>query len=369
MHPDFADWYSIASINPNDVDLKARWAGVETLVSTSTTTTLLETTRLFFGLPLKDAAFLGRFRAPFKTEDEKFSMLDGNVELRVLAGATLIAELDDTDLSDSAALLLTCTSFRDQRGAPVGDIVRLGREFVFNAAAKLREREAVAPPNSDDIGTKLTNAVNAARSALKTAADPATTAPIGGALDELAKAIVSLTEWAHDMREEREMRREESDVLWWLFAEQSRDLKIPYAKLSLPAAALVAAKEMSDLTRTTLPPFAAAGFLDKAIGSAKGGKKGDQITLADAVDACPAPWRKEASERREIDAIADLCPVMFALRKAVEAGGKKTWVEVFSNVTGLKATTPIAPRELAQQAYEEWLLARSIASLVPTEKA
>lgn len=362
MHPDFADWYSIAHISPNEVDLQARWAGVEAAVQQATAVDLLDAARLFYGLPLKDVGFLTRFRAPFKTADEKFSMLDGNLELRVLAGASLIAEFAD-GWASAAALLLTCGSFRELRAAPVGDIVRLARESLVAESAKLRERRPVELKAQQELATSLGQHVTAARAALKTAADPATVAPIGDAINELSTAITSLTQWAHAQEREQSMRREESDVLWWLFAEQSRDLRVPFDQIAFAPASLVVAKEMADLTRSIPAPYAALGFLDKAIRNAKGGAKAAAVTLADAVNSCPEQWRKDAASRREIDAVEDLCPALFALRKVVEAQGKKSWQEVFENVTGLKPTEKLAPRDLAQQAFEEWLLARSIADI------
>jgi hypothetical protein len=155
------------------------------------------------------------------------------------------------------------------------------------------------------------------------------------------------------------MRHEESDVLWWLFAEQSRDLRTPLIELKA-SAPLIAAKEMADLTRTLPGPYAARAFLDKAVRGAQ--LKVPTVSLAEAVGACPAEWRQGAAGRPDIDPVEDLCPTCFALRKAVEAEGKKTWHQVFHTVTGLEATHKMDAVDLAQQAYEEWLAVKAVAS-------
>ena len=43
------------------------------------------------------------------------------------------------------------------------------------------------------------------------------------------------------------LRQEESDILWWLFGEYSRDLEQHISELSLSASCIIVGKELADL--------------------------------------------------------------------------------------------------------------------------
>lgn len=359
MHPDFADWYRVARLDLADVDLKGRWAGIEAFLDAATLANIVDAARLFYGLPTKSADFLTSFREPFKSADDKFSMLDNNAELRVLAGASLVAELDSARWPNLAALLLTCGALRG-KAAPLGDVVRLAQEFLDSSASVLRSRDQVRAPSKSSLEGQLSENLAAALTALKTF-DPATTAPIGEALRGLTVTVISLGEWAREVEQQVALRREESDVLWWLFGGKSRDSGEPFSQMSVAPASLVAAKEMADLTRTIPAPYSSLAFLDKVVRSAQGRRSASTVTLAAAVDGCPSAWRRKIATDALIDPVVDFCPTSFALRKADEADGDKAWHAIFKGVTGLDPEMKMDPVDLAMQAYSEWLLARAYA--------
>lgn len=359
MHDDFADWYRVAVIDLAGIDLNARWDGIDGFAKQATGNDLLDATRLFYGVPPKDHEFLRRFRAPLKLADDKFSMLDNNAELRVLAGAFLASCFAMGDgRGVTAALALTVGSFQGRRTPAVADVVRLAREHLTSHSKLLRSQATAEVPPTDfaTVQQALRQAFQN-NGPLQTAAEP-----VANAFQSLAKAIIGLAKWATDQNGQRALLREESDVLWWLFAGRSRDLKIPFPELKPPAICIVAANELADLATTIPGPYAANAFLDKAIRDA--GLDGSvPVSLAEAIAACPAEWRKTIAGRPAIDAVEDLCPVSFALRKAVESDGKRSWQSVFQGNTGLRPTEKMKPLELAEQGYEEQLLARSIAAL------
>jgi len=357
VHIEFADWFRVASIDPKDVDLKVRWDGVEAHAKDISTDDLLDAARLFYGLPQKDREFLTRFRGPFKAADDKFAMKDNDAELRVLAGATLVAHLNLVDWDDVAALALTCGSFRDQRPAAVGDIVRIAREHLSAKSASLREPKHPTLPKND-----FTAQIQGMRQAFQGAAAPSQLAdPVCNTFQTWSKLFEAMIQWTEIQEQQQSLYREESNILWWLFAEQSRDLRQPLAQLKSPAVALVASKEMADLTVTVPGPFSARAFLAKALRLAQ--KPSKDVTLAAAIAACPAEWNKVAVGHADFTKLDDLCPVSVALRKFVEVDGADTWTNAFKGATGLTATEKLDPVDLAEQAYEEWLLARACRKL------
>jgi hypothetical protein len=58
MHKNFAEWYRLVSIEPKGDVLKSRWAGVETWSVSLSDDAVLETVRMFQGLPEAILAFV-----------------------------------------------------------------------------------------------------------------------------------------------------------------------------------------------------------------------------------------------------------------------------------------------------------------------
>ena len=258
---------------------------------------------------------------------------------------------------DVAALALTCGSFRDQRPAAVGDIVRIAREHLSAKSASLREPKHPTLPKND-----FTAQIQGMRQAFQGAAAPSQLAdPVCNAFQTWSKLFEAMIQWTEIQEQQQSLYREESNILWWLFAEQSRDLRQPLAQLRSPAVALVASKEMADLTVTVPGPFSARAFLAKALRLAQ--KPSKDVTLAAAIAACPAEWNNAAVGHADFTKLDDLCPVSVALRKFVEVDGADTWTNAFKGATGLTATEKLDPVDLAEQAYEEWLLARACRKL------
>ena len=56
---------------------------------------------------------------------------------------------------------------------------------------------------------------------------------------------------------------EETNMLWWLFSEHSRDGLKKWSELSVPAVSIMAGKELCDLTRVLPGPAAAMALFSK----------------------------------------------------------------------------------------------------------
>lgn len=63
---------------------------------------------------------------------------------------------------------------------------------------------------------------------------------------------------------------------------------------------------------------------------------------------------------KDIAQVSDLSPVLCALAKAEEIGSGSAWHAAFKKTTGLEATMPFSPLELAIQVYRESLLAAQV---------
>ena len=347
----------MAALDVNEVDLNARWAGVEAAVDAMSCADLLDTARVFYGLPPKAPDFLDRLRQHFKKADDKFRMLDNTAEMQVLAGTSLVGLLESSEeWANSAALALVCPSFRGARPSAVGDIERLGREALALRAASLRQRPragvSVVPSETETHINNLLVAVNA-NTSLNAAQEQITVV-----LQDIVSGFKAIEQWTEDEKRQRALRTEESNALWWLVGVR-RDLNIAFDQVQPPALVLIAGKELADLTSILPGPYSARAFLDKVTRETIGHTV---VTLSDAVAACCL--NGEGTSR-----LAGTCnrsrisATLFAIRKAHEADGKDAWKTVFETATGIQPARELSGVDLAEQAYREWLFARAIVAL------
>jgi len=201
-------------------------------------------------------------------------MRDNDLELRVLAGSTIVCllEMGSSDFADVAALGLVCSDYRGlYTNTPLPEIVTRAREHLFSRSTHLRARDEVPAVNFTDLNNDE-NLVQSVRQACVSGSLP----DLGDLLPALFKDLVfainqrtaSIENVMSRLSERQRLLQEESNILWWVFGEYSRDLKQPMVALGLPTTCLIGAKELADLTTVLPGPLAASAFLDKMIRAA-----------------------------------------------------------------------------------------------------
>jgi hypothetical protein len=325
MHKDFSQWHRDAGIDPVAATIPLRWTGVEKFEPTASDVVTL--TKFFFNLERPDEAFLAKFRAPFQAADVTFPMQKNDEELRVLAGAELVdvIERSDEDLAMLAALCLASASFENLRKeAQVPAIPGIAAIYLNAQTAKRAE----VPEEASTLGAALTAA--------------------GEPYDQLADEFTQV-------QRELAVVSEESNMLWWLFSETSRDLNKQWSDLPLPAAAIMAGKELADLTHLLPGPMAAAAFLKKTIRFSKP-KLPASILIKDAINESELDWRQKhvvTTWDAELDAVI---PLHAGIKKSIGSPDKDTWVPAFSTATQVLAGAKLPPDLLSHQMFIEGLL-------------
>lgn len=369
MHPNFADWYRLVSIDPQQVSLDLRWKGVKALAQEVDKWAALDVVRQMFGKQPKAADFDATFRAPFKNLDSSFAMRSNNLEMEVLAGATvahLLVDLDDTGVADAVALAIVCVDFDGLREKPnLSEIIEIAREHLHRRSNDSRTQ--FASPVIKSSKSKLLESVEAV-AALTPTTGTITVASITPTLREIAKLPNALVKPVNDAFEkfstQLRLQQEELNMLWWLFAEFSRDFRIRMSDVGHPAAIIVAAKELTDLTLTLPGPVAAEAFLDKMLQTVTGNREHKDTTVREAVAAPKLyedGWAKRATAGESLESIDDLCTVHFALQRSAEAGGRDDdWTSAFEKRAGVKPDATLSPVALATQVYRERLLIRAM---------
>lgn len=355
MHPNFAEWYRIVSLEPDGTKLLKRWAGVKAWAAAlhAQDDHVLETVRIFQGLPSKVPR--EPFLAAFRNQDAAFPQRN-DLELQVLAGAALVEcvqsnHQDDVRTAVLAGCAVEASALRlsEPRLAEVSAAVLDGLRAIAVERRRRVEFDAAA------ISVKTEAAVEGLKEVTAATTWEAFKASIGPVVQSLLASVqaadAQIAGAAHNLR----CADEETSILWWLEGKCSRDLNKPWASLK-EAVALLAGSELADLTDVALGLRDASALLERVLGEAKG--KGKEAPLCAYVDALPDEWARLRVENAEERAF-DLMPLTFAvsLRGKSDAA---SWQQFFDSASGLKASLALTPTRVARQAYVEAMLQRTL---------
>jgi hypothetical protein len=331
IHIDFADWYKAAGLQPVAEDLPKRWEGIEKYEPSSAD--LIHLAELFYNLGAPTEAFLQAFRKPLHEADLTFSMSNNGVELRVLAGAALVDRMTrgSNETAMLAALSLVTASFQNLRTShAVPAIPALAAKYLANQTVDRGKRQL----------------------------DEKSSTPSQQALVAVAALGSPHSEFVGEffrMQTEVAIVGEESNMLWWLFGERSRDTNQLWKELGVPATSLIAGKELADLTRLLPGPVAAEAFLDKIIRAANVTTP-VSIGIRDAINSLDNEWRKTfilAAEETSLDLVL---PLTCGVRLSLNSADKNGWKSAFANMAGVPEKSKLPPRHLSHQMYQERLL-------------
>jgi hypothetical protein len=319
-------------MEPTDA-LPKRWSAIEGYSPNASGVVSLA--RLFYSLGSFDEEFHLGFQTAFQTADPPFKMSGNENELSVLAGAELIDLIDrgDTGLADLAALSLVCAAGANLRPPPrVKRIPELAAKYL---SERTLGRWTI---QSDDE-------IESAESAL-------------GSLAAAQEPFPLLAKHLRTMQRQLDLVREESNMLWWLFSDFSRDQQTTWSKVPFAAVPVVAGKELSDLTGIIPGPTAARAFLDRVIHSAKS-KPPVSILITDAINNLPAEWRTAYSRDYCTTETAALQPITLGIKLSLSAPENNAWLPAFARGTLLPSGAKIAPNILAHQVFLEAMLCRA----------
>ena len=365
MHENFADWYRLVSIDPQQINLDARWRSIETYSKKLPKAAALDVVRRMFNEEPKATDFDQKFRNAFKKTDASFPMRDNAFEMSVLAAATVanIFDADDKSLSDAAALAIVCADFQRLREEiPLYEIVELAQSYLNRRSNDLRSQSsyreipmltAKTPVLSGDTTPALTKAevakmVQPALEKLNGLPNELVS-PVNAALAALGRQLF--------------LQQEESNMLWWLFTAHSRDLRRSIAHLELAPASILLGKELADLTTVLPGPVASEAFLSKMLETAQRRDGSENISVREAVSAeVLRDWKTQLVKSAGLDSLDDFCSLNFVLRQSAEIENADEWATKCAKHTHIQVDDKMPPSALALQMYRERLLMKAMQS-------
>jgi hypothetical protein len=360
MHANFADWYELLSVKMNLEMLPLRWKSVESLAKHAQIDDVPEFIRIFYSLPAS-ADLTKRIRDALRNDDPSFLTIGSDKEISIIAGAVLEELITRRSGKESnvVALGLVCMEVQGVRAKPrIQAIIDAAAVYLASESVRVRSLKFDPIPALNDVG--LTEAAKAETASVT---DVAT---LWTATNKQVRRLVTMqNEHIKTLNATFNMiaarQREQSDILWWLFAEHTLD-KEPFSKLTVPQACFRGAKDLADLTQQIPGPFAAPAFLHRMIGLV-GKTSQSTVTLTNALADTGLEWKQAWADILKLDALYDICPCLFALVKSVEVGGSNGWHDAFEHKTRLSPNLELPPAQLATQIYNEALFLRSLNGL------
>ena len=317
MHAQFPEWFRSANLPLPDEVLENRWIGVEAFeFDRNAIVSLVE---VFFSNFDNKEAFLASFRKAFQDADSSFRMRENNLELSILAGTELVDIMDraDKDYADLAALALVSCAAQNLRRTPC--VAEIPEYAVRYLAKRTVQRNQLTTQEKEGLET----------AALET----------------------------KQLRRDLDILGEETNALWWLLGETSRDTNLRWNKHGVNQTAILAGKELADLTRLAPGPAGSAAFLDRVIKCAKA-KPPAETTVAEAIVDIPLEIRENFLKSNYVPELAMVTPIFHGIKLSVDLAENDSWAKSLEKSGRIKSSGRISPHMLSYQVFLESMTAR-----------
>jgi hypothetical protein len=331
MHAELNEWYRSAGIEPTDA-LPKRWSAI--VAYNPDAPAVVKLARRFYGLGKASDLALDEFQAEIQKADPSFQTSDNENEFSLLSGAKLIEiiEASSDGIADLAALTLHSGAGANLRPAP-----RV-RAIPERAARYVNDKTA--------------------HRALVNEADDVSSDPLLEGLSGGSEPLPLLATRLREMQRQLDLVREESNMLWWLFGNSSRDEKKHWSSIAFPSVPIIAAKELADLTTVIPGPIASRAFLERVIQTAKT-KPPATISIADAINALSPEWRERYTNANCPAGIDTLMPITTGMKLSLTAPENNDWLPALTRGTLIPSNAKTSPSTLAYQTFLEAMLGKA----------
>jgi type IV secretory pathway TrbD component len=350
----FADIYRSAQISLEPATMALRQKAAEQFLKGRSFDDCVGLAKLHLGLPAPE--FRDRLVEVFRTEDGTFSIMGNDRELTVLSTGLVAAIVIDGDLA--TALALVSGSFAGTRVAQIcPELAEWAKAQLIELAVRERNRNLesslqVPKPGPSKIPAQIDAWIPQPQDLPKLAPIlkemcQETEAFIGIGTDRANKNAALLVNELRGLREELEM-------LWWNVGGYSTQLSTPFSELSKALVPVLAGIELAGMTQGKGGPAAIGALIQLKL---KACKVAASAKIVDTVNAA-VKASVVAPNLPEGDPLAELCPLLTAVKLRQSVGDSVAWTEAFKTQTGIDATTEMSTLDLAMQVYREMLLVK-----------
>lgn len=344
-----ADSYRMAKLSPTPEVMGLRQAAFDKVRPLVDGSKCVALSRVYFGLSV---ATQGEWlHSAFAENDPSFSLVDNAREAAVLAGSLLVAAtLNGKAIAGIIAVTTSAAGNRKPLVCP--EFLQTISDGLAKASIKSRSHEEIA---FSSLKLFPKNTITA-----EFLANFSTVAQLFPTIQQLGEQVVdSSNKLAQQLSplftaliSQNAQLREEVDILWWFVGGWSKLLNQPFSEMSPSQAAILSGIDLADLSHTLAGPVAAPALLQRILSSVKK-YKGAKVPISEIIDSFPADKLALLALDSEVDSLADVCPVLYGLRKTQEVGIGPAWHAAFRKAAGLRETDTLAPLDLAIQIMRE----------------
>jgi hypothetical protein len=334
------EWHRPFEVTPSEELINGRIAAIEKVKENTTKTFWLDLVRLYFGLPVKSTENRDAFIGSFREQETAFPVINNEILLKMLAGATLCFQLEEEEtFNDFISLAILNCNFFNQLNPY--DKVEVSKWAIRSLFAELSE--SFDDEDEDSLETLEENLENEDEEYTANKPDHLL----------LTKAVRSLISSNRRISEE-------VNVLWWIFGEKSRITNKYFDEVGFPGIILIAGKELSDLTEVSNTFLSANPLLNKVLLIANKNKNLKKEYSAYAtINSVPEGFRSDILEI-DLDYVSELTPCLFALNKSREFSSDDDWSGSYKKQSqGADIKKEFSATQLAFQFYNELMFIKN----------
>jgi len=337
----FADWY-----RPVDSQLTAetqafRITAIRELLDTDDMDFWLDVIRMYWGLPVVSDDSKKEFIKAFKDADPVFPVTGNDHLLQVLAGILICFQFEEEfRLNTPIGLAIKSINFLGQYELTSNiPVLKNATLYLLEQSTNLRDTDFYA--QQKEITTLISRSEESGY------------AFVGEDHSILTNAVNSLFQ-------SQKVFSEETNILWWLFAEASQTYDQPLKALGLPKAIPIVAKEIFDIIEFALSNRKIDAIINKAISNciqSKGSDKAyspfDMISKFDGPEITPilSGFKPET----------EFTPILTAFSRFVTMGKSADWASLYaSEFNGGDLKKTFQPSALASQILQELFLLHNL---------
>ncbi len=149
-------------------------------------------------------------------------------------------------------------------------------------------------------------------------------------VDKIENLFSSLNNEIINKEEKQLIYYEDSQILWWLTGEYSRDHEKHFSKLTKESIPITIGKELSDLVSIMPGPYAAQSVLHRLLKSIIEAPD-EVLSLYDAVNGLDKDWKHELTKDFSPSQFGNITPIFHAIYSSLQVSNGANWKEVFNN--------------------------------------
>lgn len=342
VNKNFNEWYLEIRQDLDPTLISKREATIESYIKDVTADNIISLVKIFYGMGL-DQKEVDAFAEVFQKNDVNFSKKYVR-ELEFLAGATLI-EIAEHSPDHYLAETTTLAASFGGRKPSVNGILEEMRVIFDKHTLSIREKNNDAELPVFDLLDKLVSGVWTEES-----------------VKSFHTYIKDLNQYLESFKRYNDVCYEDSQLLWWLNSEWSRDLDNAYSTFDAKSVCLVVGKEAASLVNVLPGPYSIKGIFYKLLNLCKGRK--DESLLETAIDKTPAEWRTKFVNHYGSSFLIDILPISSAIVRAENTTSSSQWIGKYIQEAcvieeELKSTT----LQFAMQMYLEMLSQKAYAAM------